>query len=299
MSAAGRKMGLSTPAVSQIVHRLERDVGVVLFERNAQGLRLTPAGNVLKDHARDLIDAEIGIMNELKAYRTQLLPRLRIYIGETIAKYVLPAIVLELTEKVGQTEVEVRAGRSTSYTEDFLRGKFDALISSESLHGDTKLDRFKICQEDLIALVPASVPEERRTLHMLAQDLPFIRLGQGSRMDQFIEGYVSSQGLNPPRGIECSSAAPILELVSSGIGWTITTPMSIAYFRPDPERVANLPLPGPVPSRTIYLLTNSGKLLDVPAAIAASARAAIREHAATWPAHLAAAVRVTGFPTEH
>ncbi len=289
MSAAARKLGLSTPAVSQIVHRLERDVGIVLFERSAQGLRLTPAGSILQERARDIINSEADILQELEAYRTQLLPKLRLYIAESVAKYTTPAIVSELNQIVGQ--LEVRTGQSFNYVQEFLRGDFEALISSEPLEGISRLDRFNLCEEDLIGLAPAGIPAERRTLHALARDMPFIRSSSGSRKAELIEGYLAGQGLNPPRGIECNSAVPILELVSAGIGWTITTPLTIAYYRPDPARVADLELPGDVPSRQILLLVNSGKLLDVPTSIATSSRASLRMHAATWPAHLASAIR--------
>jgi DNA-binding transcriptional LysR family regulator len=293
MAAAARKMGLSTSAVSQIVHRLERDLRTALFERSSQGMRLTPAGVVLQEQAQSLLQSEAEMLHELKAYQSQLLPKLRIYVMESVAKYVMPAIVSELRPIVPQ--LEILSGRSMAYTQEFLRGDFDVLLSSETLDSVPRLDRFSVCSEELIGLAPAGVDRERLNLHALAKDLPFIRLGHGSRMDQLIQNYLAKQGLDPPRAIECSSAAPILELVDQGIGWTISSPLSIAYFRPDAARIEHFALPGRSPRRDIWLIVNSGRLLDVPDLIARSSRRSIKQHLATWPEHLTSAI---SFPDE-
>ena len=79
MTIAARRMGVSTPAVSQIVLRLESQLGTLLFERNPHGLRLTPAGRTTVDGAFEaLIGAERELLVDLPAKdRTQLASLLR------------------------------------------------------------------------------------------------------------------------------------------------------------------------------------------------------------------------------
>lgn len=55
VSAAARKLHVAQPAVSRQLHQLELDLGVTLFERDGQRLRLTIAGRELVDAATDLI----------------------------------------------------------------------------------------------------------------------------------------------------------------------------------------------------------------------------------------------------
>src|SRR5215213_3435295 len=50
-SAAARALSLSQPSVSQQVAALERELGAQLLDRRPGGLRLTPAGTVLLQHA--------------------------------------------------------------------------------------------------------------------------------------------------------------------------------------------------------------------------------------------------------
>ena len=55
LTAAAAKLGLSTPAISQLIMRLERDLDISLLERSNHGTRLTPAGAAMRDHARSML----------------------------------------------------------------------------------------------------------------------------------------------------------------------------------------------------------------------------------------------------
>lgn len=280
MTAAGRKMGLSTPAVSQIVRRIERELGVTLLERSSRGIRLTPAGNLVRARARELLDAEEDILEALAPYRDQLLPKLRVHVLSTLANYVVPAIVSALDSMVG--EIELKSGRMNRSAQDFLRGDFDILISGESLSDIPDLERFCICREELIGLAPPGLSREQLSLPWLAANLRMIRFEHGGQMDEMVEAYLARQGLNPPRTIECRTLAPMIELIAHGLGWTITTPFGAAYYRALQEKATFFPLPEPMLSREIYLIANAGRLLDVPVMLAKVSRAALEKEVRGW-----------------
>src|SRR3954447_20002646 len=56
-SDAAAALDFTQPAVSQHISRLESALGVRVLERNARGVSLTPAGEVLVRHASALLDA--------------------------------------------------------------------------------------------------------------------------------------------------------------------------------------------------------------------------------------------------
>jgi DNA-binding transcriptional LysR family regulator len=58
VSAASESLHLSQPAVTRRLQVLERQVGVLLFDRTSVGLRLSPAGRVLLPHAERAVAAE-------------------------------------------------------------------------------------------------------------------------------------------------------------------------------------------------------------------------------------------------
>lgn len=55
-AAAARQLGVSVPAVQKLVGALERTLGLALFERHTQGVRLTAEGSDYLDHCRPWLD---------------------------------------------------------------------------------------------------------------------------------------------------------------------------------------------------------------------------------------------------
>lgn len=51
-----RRLMIAQPAVSKGLQRLERQIGMPLVLRSPLGIELTPAGTVLLDAARDILD---------------------------------------------------------------------------------------------------------------------------------------------------------------------------------------------------------------------------------------------------
>jgi LysR family transcriptional activator of dmlA len=55
LSAAGRELGISTPAVSKHLAQMEQRVGVPLVNRTTRRMSLTPEGEVYLEHARRIL----------------------------------------------------------------------------------------------------------------------------------------------------------------------------------------------------------------------------------------------------
>jgi len=62
LSAAGRELGISTPAVSRHLAQMEDRIGVLLVNRSTRRMRLTAEGEVYREHARRIV----GGMDELE-----------------------------------------------------------------------------------------------------------------------------------------------------------------------------------------------------------------------------------------
>jgi DNA-binding transcriptional LysR family regulator len=60
---AGEKLGLSQPAISAQVKRLQTYVGGAVFDKTSGGVALTPRGNLVMTHARRFLDANDHILS--------------------------------------------------------------------------------------------------------------------------------------------------------------------------------------------------------------------------------------------
>src|ERR671932_2814576 len=77
-SRAARELALSQPSVSNQVAALEREVGVQLLDRRPGGLRLTPEGEILLEHADAIAERFALASTQLAAAAAGYRARLRI-----------------------------------------------------------------------------------------------------------------------------------------------------------------------------------------------------------------------------
>ena len=66
---AARRLQVAQPAVSQLIRGLEGELGVRLFERSSRRVELTPAGHVLLEGARDLLDRHARLEERMARLR--------------------------------------------------------------------------------------------------------------------------------------------------------------------------------------------------------------------------------------
>src|SRR3954467_1840466 len=77
-SAAADALHFTQSAVSQQIAALEREAGTTLVERNARGVRLTEAGEILVRHADAILarladaEAELEALTDLRGGRLRL-----------------------------------------------------------------------------------------------------------------------------------------------------------------------------------------------------------------------------------
>ncbi len=69
LTRAAAREGIAPSAASKRLLDLETDLDVVLFERIASGMRLTPAGESMLQHARRVLLASFSLIAELGEYR--------------------------------------------------------------------------------------------------------------------------------------------------------------------------------------------------------------------------------------
>jgi DNA-binding transcriptional LysR family regulator len=122
-SAAARELACSQPAVSHHVQRLEQELQIALFKREPRGVRLTDAGEVLRQSASQALGAlgrSIERVSELKRGEAG---QLVIATGGTTVKHFMMKSVARFRRKFGKVRIQFRAALSSAECIDMLKSE--------------------------------------------------------------------------------------------------------------------------------------------------------------------------------
>jgi DNA-binding transcriptional LysR family regulator len=123
---AAERLHISQSPLSQSIAQLERKVGTRLLDRSSRHVQLTPAGEVLREHAERLLrelDDAVGATR--RAGGGELGP-LRVAAGQVARVAVLPALRHVLDERMPQLAVDVAEMTGDAVVEAVLYGSADA-----------------------------------------------------------------------------------------------------------------------------------------------------------------------------
>ncbi|WP_246268439.1 LysR family transcriptional regulator [Nonomuraea typhae] len=167
-SRAAADLGMSQPAVSQAITRLEKALDLQLFERTAREVRLTPAGDALLGQAEQVLAAVAGFAEEA-ARLTQSVIHLAY---PSIAGALAARIVRRLSARSPALAVELRpAGRGAAHRALDEGRVSAAIVAFPAPVRFTTGARFHVSVDRLA--VPADHPWRNRVLaeQLAGQDL--------------------------------------------------------------------------------------------------------------------------------
>jgi DNA-binding transcriptional LysR family regulator len=276
MVAAARQLGLTQPAVSQVIADLETRIGVILFDRLMRPLALTPSGLMLRERATFLLSEARQIEPLLRQGDTRLL-LVRIGLVESLQRAVLPALAADLAERM--TQAIFLSGLTAAHSTALLMRQIDLSLGVDDLADIQGLERWPLIEEPYVLLCPAgqAPPESVEQMGELASRLRFIRYTARSGTGAEIERHLRRLRLELPPGQEFDTPFGVSEAVATGQGWAVSTPLCLHEAAIDPGRVACHRLPGPGLARRLTLIARARELGAVPGCIAGNVRRALKQ----------------------
>ncbi|WP_372592995.1 LysR family transcriptional regulator [Actinotalea sp.] len=177
LGRAAARHGLSQPAVTARLRSMERLVGVTLVERGPTGSRLTPAGALVADWARGVLDAADVLAAGISSLRQDIGSRLRVAASLTIAEHLLPVWLVRFAEHRPTTTISLDAMNSVHVEAAVLAGSVD-LGFVEGPRIPQGLSSQVVGHDRLAVVVPPTHPWARRRTPLTAEELASTRLVQ-------------------------------------------------------------------------------------------------------------------------
>jgi DNA-binding transcriptional LysR family regulator len=158
VGAAARRLQLTQPSASQRLGRLERRAGLVLFERDTQGARPTPAGAELARQAEHILGHLTGALDAAREAGHQEVRRIGTI--PSLAELVLP----RLDEALPVVTVEQVVDHGDRLVDWLDEGTLDAavLAIADQIEVPRSVRRIRLGRDDLVLLLPVGVAAPRR-----------------------------------------------------------------------------------------------------------------------------------------
>lgn len=252
---AAEKVFVSQSALSQQIQTLEQELETILLERSRKGIRLTPAGQILCDHAwrvvHEIEQAQVAI-GELEGLKRG---ELRVGVVQTVNGYLMPGIVSTFAECYPNVKLfveELSADDLERWLED---GDVQIGIgfTPPALPGIVVEELF---EERLVLVTRRDHPLAGRdavpvaTLH----DLPMVMLARSFCTRRLWEENARLVSAQPKVMLEMNSVSGILSVIRKTGLATVLPHLTLAEeHSPD---LVSVNLINPVPSRRVGLLWN-------------------------------------------
>ncbi|MGL4768227.1 MAG: LysR substrate-binding domain-containing protein [Formosimonas sp.] len=249
---------VSQPSLSVGIKKLEQELGVTLFERSMQDVRLTPVGERVVAQAQRVLSAVAEIKTIAQVDANPAVGTLQLGMIYSIAPYLLPKLMPHV---MGQDlRLIVQEGFTHQLLERVKQGSLDAAIVALPVN-DAGLTVSALYDEDFYVALAQSHPLAQAT-HLTAQDLThdaLLVLGAGHCFrDQVLQTNPHMRPLHIERDglqqtFEGTSLETLRHMAASGIGVTVLPALAVPHPTID-DGVRYIPFAAPVPQRRVVLL---------------------------------------------
>lgn len=261
---AAERCHVSQPTLSVAVKKLEDELGIPLFERSKNSIRVTETGKRIIDQAQRVLD-QVGLIRDMaQDGKNQLNAPLKVGAIYTIGPYLFPHLLPELRRAAPDMPLYIEENYTATLRQKLRQSELDAIIIALPFE-EPEVVTLPLYDEPFVVLLPGAHPLTGRaslTAEELARE-QLLLLGPGHCFrDQVLEScppLVEAVTRNPggaqaPKLVtEGSSLETIRHMVASGLGITVLPLSAATAMQYDESILAVRPFAPPVPFRTVAL----------------------------------------------
>jgi len=133
---------ISQPAVSQRLKFIEDYFGEQIFIRTSKRLKLTPSGEKILQHAKEVVERELSIKNVLAATSTEVRGTLSIACSSLISQRYLPGILSKFTTMFPHVSIDLVTGMSENIKQEYNKYHV-TIVRGEKIKDNTSILLFK------------------------------------------------------------------------------------------------------------------------------------------------------------
>lgn len=258
-SKAADLLHLAQPSLSQQIIKLEKELGVRLFERETSPLRLTYAGERFLDTSHKIIDLIEQLKKEMEDVAALGGGMLTLGSLPITGAHIMPLVLPVFKEKYPGIEIRLMEETTKNLEQLTARGATDMSILTLPIQ-ENNLEWDEILQEEICLAVPRNHPlsqQEEVNLSSL-HDEPFILLKKGQGFRYLSVKWCEEAGFVPRVVFESTNIETVQSLVAAGMGIAFV-PHMVTRHRNSEFLPVYIRLTEPRPFRTLVMAHRKGR----------------------------------------
>lgn len=253
---AAESCGVTQPTLSAMIQKLEKELGVKIFERSSQQVTPTAIGKLVVEQAWRVIARANKIKEIIAEEEHSLAGTFKIGILPTIAPYLLPRFFTKLERENPDIDFHIIEMKTADIKKALNRGEIDAAIAVRLEELDVYAQT-SMYYEQFIAYVAKSDPlyanKNIKTSDLNNEFLWLLDEGHCFR-DQLVRFCNLKSATESKSKYSLSSIETFMRMVESGQGVTFIPELALSQLSEQQMELVR-PFALPIPVRDVVLLT--------------------------------------------
>lgn len=230
LTAASKKLFIAQPALSNQLKALEKEVNTTLIERNSRHQRLTDAGRLFYDRAKNIILLENAMISEISDVREGEVGCLKIATIQSAEINLLQEIIPLFVKNSPLVTYEIMEKESEEILSLLEDGAAEIGVMSSPFPISPEMDVFHISDEKLVCAYDPDIfsfdtEEEEISLHELA-DNPLLII---HRYEDMFRALCEKELFRPNIRARNKQLTLNLKWAEAGLGIALVPESSLSY----------------------------------------------------------------------
>ncbi|TAM62427.1 LysR family transcriptional regulator [bacterium] len=264
---AARSMGVSQPAVTRQIQRLEHELGMRLLRRAEGPVRPTPAGDQVQRFAEHVLAEHEALIERLRPFHEGVDGTLRIGASTTPAEFLVPRLLVLFAQRYPNVTSVLDVSDSRRVVEALTEARVDVGFTGVA-PTRPHLAVARVAADEIILIAPASHPLAKRR-RIRIEDLEgetLIARISGSGTMESVRRALQDAGLELPAmhvAMQLGTSHAVLQAVRAGLGLGFVSAQALDGEAHERNGVRALTIAGVSMARDLYVVYRNDRL-DVP-----------------------------------
>jgi LysR family hydrogen peroxide-inducible transcriptional activator len=246
---------VSQPTLSAQIKKLERELGVELFERHPRQVLLTEAGAQIVERARGMLSTAADIDDIARRAKDPEAGTVRLGLIPTLAPYLLAHVVAPLRQRFPHLELLLVEDKTEVLHQQLREGRLDAAVLALPLSDDQLHEEFLFAERFVLAVPSGHALGARAEVgtDVLAGE-PVLLLEEGHCLRDQALSVCHLAGATERSDFRATSLETLRQMVAAGVGITLLPELAVASPVSPTTHLTVVPFAAPAPQREVGMV---------------------------------------------